>query len=98
MPNVREGRSREAEEKRRRANGEGTVYKRRSTYTARVIFGYETRPDGRVKAIKRDVGGFKTMREAYSKIPEIRAEGIQKSPVHGVDYSNLQLQKRLNKA
>ena len=59
--------AKQEKKRRRRANGEGTVYKRGSTYTARVIFGYETRPDGRVKAIKRDVGGFKTMREAYAK-------------------------------
>lgn len=83
--------------RRRRANGEGTVYKRGSTYTARVIFGYETRPDGRVKAIKRDVGGFKTMREAYAKIPEIRAEGIKKRPVHGVDYSKITFEELYQK-
>ena len=83
--------------KRRRANGEGTVYKRGSTYTARVIFGYETRPDGRVKVVKRDVGGFKTMREAYAKIQEIRAEGIKKRPVHGVDYSKITFEELYQK-
>ena len=89
--------AKQEKKRRRRANGEGTVYKRGSTYTARVIFGYETRPDGRVKAIKRDVGGFKTMREAYAKIPEIRAEGIKKRPVHGVDYSKITFEELYQK-
>ena len=89
--------AKQEKKRRRRANGEGTVYKRGSTYTARVIFGYETRPDGRIKAIKRDVGGFKTMREAYAKIPEIRAEGINKRPVHGVDYSKITFEELYQK-
>ena len=89
--------AKQEKKRRRRANGEGTVYKRGSTYTARVIFGYETRPDGRIRAIKRDVGGFKTMREAYAKIPEIRAEGIKKRPVHGVDYSEITFEELYQK-
>ena len=89
--------AKQEKKRRRRANGKGTVYKRGSTYTARVIFGYETRPDGRVKALKRDVGGFKTMREAYAKIPEIRAEGIKKRPVHGVDYSKITFEELYQK-
>lgn len=83
--------------KRRRANGEGTVYKRGSTYTARVIFGYEAKTDGKIKVLKRDVGGFKTMREAYAKIPEIRAEGMQKRTVHGVDYRKITFEELYQK-
>lgn len=86
----------ERKKRRRRANGEGTVYKRGSTYTARVIFGYEMRGE-RAVAIKRDVGGFKSMREAYAKIPEIRAEGIKKRTVHGVDYSKITFNELYNK-
>ena len=89
--------AKQEKKRRRRANGEGTVYKRGSTYTARVIFGYETCPDGRIRAIKRDVGGFKTMREAYAKIPGIRAEGIKKRPVHGVDYSKITFEELYQK-
>lgn len=89
--------AKQEKKRRRRANGEGTVYKRGSTYTARVIFCYETRPDGRIIAIKRDVGGFKTMREAYAKIPEIRSEGIKKRPVHGVDYSKITFEELYQK-
>ena len=37
--------AKQEKKRRRRANGEGTVYKRGRTYTARVIFCYETRPD-----------------------------------------------------
>ena len=89
--------AKQEKKRRRRANGEGTVYKRGSTYTARVIFGYETRPDGRIRTIKRDVGGFKTMREAYAKIPEIREDGIKKRPVHGVDYSKITFEELYQK-
>lgn len=77
--------------KRRRANGEGNVYKRGNTYTVRVTLGYELRNDKAV-AITATKGGFATQRAAIEYIPTLKAEGKSSSAKqerHAQDYSQI---------
>ena len=77
--------------KRRRANGEGNVYKRGSTYTVRVTLGYELRNDKAV-AITATKGGFVTQRAAIEFIPTLKAQGKAssgKQERNALDYSQI---------
>lgn len=76
--------------KRRRANGEGNVYKRGGTYTLRVTLGYEL-CDGKSRAIVATKGGFATQREAIAYIPTLKAEGRPDThrTAHAQDYSKI---------
>lgn len=50
--------------KSRRANGQGTAYKRGQTWTAKVILGWTSTEDGSVIPVARTRGGFATKVEA----------------------------------
>lgn len=50
--------------KSRRANGQGTAYKRGSTWTAKVVVGWTVHEDGSVSPVPRTKGGFATKTEA----------------------------------
>ena len=56
--------------RRRRGNGEGTVYKRGNYWQIEVVMGY----DGNGKPIRRTKSGFKTKKEALEYIPTLRNE------------------------
>ena len=60
-------------QKRRRGNGEGTVYKRGASWCCERTFGYT--PMGRVMAKK---AGFKTKREALEYLPKLQDPRILK--------------------
>jgi integrase len=75
--------------KRRRANGEGSIRKRGSTYTARVVVGWRPTDDG-FAPVRIERGGYKTISEAANAIPLIREAAKSKtSTVHGVDYTRI---------
>lgn len=63
---------------RTRGNGEGTVYQRGKTWTARVIVGWWLDDAGVAHPHLRTKGGFKTKKEALECLPELRkTEGDQ---------------------
>ena len=81
--------------RRRRANGEGSVYQPPGckTYTARITIGYENGADG-YKQRYAYKGGFKTRREAMEYISTLKEEAKQiakDSPQirYGVDYTKV---------
>lgn len=55
-----------------RGNGEGTVYQRGKTWTAKIILGWWLDEKGVAHAHERTKGGFKTKKEALDYIPELR--------------------------
>ena len=57
---------------RTRGNGEGTVYQRGKTWTARVIVGWWVDDNCVAHPHLRTKGGFKTKKEALDYIPELR--------------------------
>lgn len=58
---------------RRRGNGEGSVYKRGSTWTAAVVLGYRLNDDGKAVPVRRKKGGYRTKKEALAAISELRS-------------------------
>jgi len=56
-----------------RGNGTGTVYKRGSTWTAKVTLGWHT-VNGKSRGVFATKGGFKTKREALECLPALRGE------------------------
>lgn len=64
---------------RRRANGEGSVYRRGSTWEAAVVMGYKL-IDGKAQPDRRTKGGFKTKKEAIDYLPQLRAEKKRNVP------------------
>lgn len=61
-----------AKANRHRGNGEGTVYQRGKTWTARVIVGWWVDDDMVAHPHIRTKGGFKTKREALDYIPTLK--------------------------
>lgn len=55
-----------------RGNGEGTVYQRGKTWTARVIVGWWLDDAGVAHPHLRTKGGFKTKKEALEYLPELK--------------------------
>jgi integrase len=64
---------------RRRANGEGSVYKRGSTWEAAVVLGYKL-IDGKAQPDRRTKGGFKTKKEAIDYLPTLKEEKKRNVP------------------
>lgn len=58
---------------RKRANGEGSVYRYRNGWRAQIVVGYR-RIDGKIKAIYKTKSGFKTKREALEYLAVMKAE------------------------
>ena len=58
--------------RRRRGNGEGSVYKRGNYWQIELVMGY----DGHGKPIRRTRSGFRTKKEALEYIPVLRGEKI----------------------
>ena len=69
-----------------RGNGEGTVYQRGKTWTARVIVGWWVDDNCVAHPHLRTKGGFKTKKEALDYIPELKKVGHNK-------YDKLTLQQ-----
>lgn len=74
--------------KRRRGNGEGTVYQRGKTWEARYIAGWWVDDQNRLHPHVRTKGGFKTKREALDYIPELK-KGATLSPDRNISFQNL---------
>lgn len=58
-----------------RGNGEGTVFQRGKTWTARVILGWWVDDNSVAHPQTRTKGGFKTKKEALDYIPELKKVG-----------------------
>ena len=86
--------------RRRRANGEGTVFLRGKTYSVRITIGWKPTATG-FRPIFAEKGGFKTQREAKEYIPALRQQATQKSaePVvrHGIDYTRITFKELYDK-
>ena len=65
---------------RHRGNGQGTAFKRGSTWTARVIVGWKDVPEGGKysRPIKRTKGGFASKKDALAYCPILLAGGVEK--------------------
>lgn len=63
----------EAKPARKRANGEGSVYRYRSGWRAQIVVGYRM-VAGKSKAIYKTKSGFKTKREALEYLTVLKAE------------------------
>lgn len=59
---------------RRRSNGEGSVYKRGSTWVAAVVLGYQLDENGKAQPVRRRKGGFRTKKEAAAYLPLLRQQ------------------------
>lgn len=72
--------------KRRRGNGEGTVYKRGNYWQIEIVLGR----DGNGRPIRKTRSGFRTKREALEYIPTLRSElpGQRAKPRTLRDYYN----------
>lgn len=72
--------------KRRRGNGEGTVYKRGNYWQIELVLGY----DGNGRPIRKTRSGFRTKKEALDHIPSLRSErpGQRVKPRTLRDYYN----------
>lgn len=57
---------------RTRANGAGTAYKRKRTWTARVVVGWKLADDGHAIPVYKTKGGFQTKREALAHCQALR--------------------------
>ena len=73
---------------RRRANGEGSVYKRGETWECRVILGYWISDDGKAHPHQRTKGGFKTKKEALEYIPELK-KAASRNPDLDITFQQL---------
>lgn len=65
-----------AKKGRTRGNGEGTVFQRGKTWTARVIVGWWVDEDCKAHPHLRTKGGFKTKKEALEYIPTLKTMNI----------------------
>ena len=74
--------------KRRRGNGEGTVYQRGKTWEARYIAGWWVDDQNRLHPHVRTKGGFKTKREALDYIPELK-KGVTLNPDLNITFQQL---------
>ena len=73
--------------KTRRGNGEGTVFQRGNTWTAKVILGWWVDDDLRLHSKEVTKGGFKTKKDALDYLPELRkSEGDRLS---GITFQEL---------
>lgn len=86
--------------RRRRANGEGTIFPRGKTYSVRITIGWKKTENG-YRPIPAEKGGFKTQREAMEYIPILREQATKASaePVvrHGVDYTRITFKELYDK-
>lgn len=65
--------------KRKRGNGQGSVYKRGNTWTASVTVGGYSTLDGKYRQLKNSKGGFRTRTEAINYIPILQKGKEKKS-------------------
>ena len=64
-----------------RGNGQGTVIRRGSGWTAIVSVGYTMTPDGKMRRKRRSKAGFKTKKEAIAYLPILAAAPEQKKSI-----------------
>jgi integrase len=70
----------------RRGNGEGTVYRRNKTWTARVVVGWKERPTGGFTPVYRTKGGFTRKKDALDYIPTLKRNIPKTNAPKLVDY------------
>lgn len=75
------GKKQSATEKtqRKRANGEGSVFRYRNGWRAQIVIGYKL-VGGRSQAVYRTKAGFKTKREALEYLTTLRSEKRKAAP------------------
>lgn len=88
-------------QKRRRANGEGTIIPRGKTYSIRITVGWKKTENG-FRPSFAEKGGFKTQREAIAYVSTLRAEAEARakekgSVRHGVDYAAITFKELYDK-
>lgn len=71
-----------------RGNGQGTVYRRGRTWTARVVVGWKTADDGHAIPIYRTKGGFPRKKDALDYIPTLKQEKPKAKAPKLIDYWN----------
>lgn len=79
--------------RRRRANGEGTVFKRGKTYSVRITTSFKSK-DGHAVQKFAEKGGFKTQRDAIEYIATLREESTRP---RGVDYRKITFEELYGK-
>lgn len=75
---------------RKRANGEGSVYKRGNTWTAVYISGWVLDEHNEAQPVKRTKGGFATKAEALAYIPTLKA-GVTTNTDLNITFQKLYL-------
>ncbi len=81
---------------RRRANGEGSVYKRGKTWEAAVVLGH-TYDNGDEIPIRVTKGGFKTKREAVEYLPLLRNSKPRQIPTISLLWQQFSTSKKYAK-
>ena len=66
--------------RKKRGNGQGSVYKRGKTWYAARVFGYITGENGEIIPDKDCKGGFRTKKEAIDYLPQLKPHRQSKSP------------------
>lgn len=72
-----------------RGNGQGSVYRRGSTWTAEVVVGYQIDKNGKNRPIRITKGGFKRKTDALEAIPAIKSGGRKKREDRCVTFDKL---------
>ena len=71
-----------------RGNGQGTVYRRGRTWTARVVVGWKVAEDSHAIPIYRTKGGFQRKKDALDYIPTLKQEKPKAKAPKLIDYWN----------
>ncbi len=71
---------------RKRGNGQGTVYRRGRTWTARVVVGWKVADDGHAIPVYRTKGGFPRKKDALDYIPTLKQEKPKAKAPKLIDY------------
>ena len=62
----------------RKPNGSGTTFKRGSTWSVKVTVAIDVTPDGKLRQIRKEKGGFATKAEAAAYAPTLIAESTRR--------------------
>lgn len=62
----------------RKPNGSGTAFKRGNTWSVKVTVALDVTPEGKLRQIRKEKGGFATKAEALAYAPTLLAESTRK--------------------
>jgi len=62
----------------RKPNGSGTVFKRGNTWSVKVTVALDVTPEGKLRQVRKEKGGFASKVEAAAYAPTLLAEGTSK--------------------